>query len=67
MNTDYNSQTEELDLFKEMENDLYAALEALESRDLVTIRQCAGRVHSFAIDEWQKTNKRYGGTPVDEH
>lgn len=37
-----------------VEEDLYKALDALETNDLITLRQCAARAQSDARELWQK-------------
>ena len=37
----------------EIEKELYAALEALESDDLITVRQCTARAHTDVHDMWK--------------
>lgn len=38
---------------QKIERDLYDALEALDSGDLITIRQCSARVKENANSAWQ--------------
>ena len=46
----------------EIETDLYSALEALEAGDIITVRQCAARTQTNAVDLWRRTN-----AAKDEH
>jgi len=45
---------------KEMEAELWAALDALEKDDIVTVRQCAGRAQSAATPAWQALRRETG-------
>ena len=38
---------------KEIESELYAALEALEEGDVVTVRQCSTRASAMTNDAWK--------------
>lgn len=43
-----------MDIRKDIENELYAALFALENNDLQTARGCCARAHSDIIEYWQQ-------------
>lgn len=49
----------------EIEADLYAALEALEQRDFITVRQCSARAQADAIDAFKKKQADEAVHPMD--
>lgn len=38
---------------KEIEDELYAAIEALERGDIIGVRQCSARAQTGAVAAWQ--------------
>lgn len=42
---------------KEIEEELYAAIEALERDDIIGVRQCSARAQTSAVAAWQSRNK----------
>ena len=44
-------------LHAEMEDDLCQAIEALDAGDMITVRQCAGRVLTGSITMWQQERR----------
>lgn len=45
------------DLKKEIESELWAALNALEEGDIIGVRQCAARAQSGANEAWRASRK----------
>lgn len=47
-------------IVKELEQELYDAIQALEEGDLITVRQCSGRAQHRATAAWQAQRTEAG-------